>query len=77
MSMQIARSLDLKGLSCPLPIVKTAQAAKDLASGELLEALATDPGSIADFAAWCKATGNELVEQGEDDGVFRFVIRKK
>jgi tRNA 2-thiouridine synthesizing protein A len=77
MSMQIAKTLDLKGLSCPLPIVKTAQGIKEVASGELIEALATDPGSVADFAAWCKSTGNELVESGEDGGVFRFVIRKK
>jgi TusA-related sulfurtransferase len=75
--MQITKTLDLKGLSCPLPIVRTAQAAKDLASGDLIEALATDPGSVADFTAWCKATGNELVEQTDADGVFRFVIRKK
>jgi TusA-related sulfurtransferase len=77
MSMQIARVLDLKGLSCPLPIVKTAQAIKELASGDLLEALATDPGSVADFGAWCRSTGHELVEQTETDGVCRFVIRKK
>lgn len=77
MSMQVAKTLDLKGLSCPLPIVKTAQAIKELASGELLEALATDPGSVADFKAWCSSTGNELVEQSEEGGVFRFVIRKK
>ena len=76
MSTQITRTLDLKGLSCPLPIVKTAQAAKELASGELLEALATDPGSVADFTAWCTTTRNELVEQSEEDGVYRFVIRK-
>ena len=77
MSMQIARTLDLKGLSCPLPIVKTAQAMKELTAGELIEALATDPGSVADFQAWCTSTGNELVEHGELDGVFRFVIRKR
>jgi len=77
MSMQVAKTLDLKGLSCPLPIVKTAQAIKELASGELLEALATDPGSVADFKAWCSSTGNELVGQTEQDGVYRFVIRKK
>lgn len=77
MSMQIAKTLDLKGLSCPLPIVKTAQGIKEVQSGELIEALATDPGSVADFNAWCRSTGNELVEQGEDAGVFRFVIRKK
>lgn len=77
MSMQVAKTLDLKGLSCPLPIVKTAQAIKELASGELIEALATDPGSVPDFKAWCSSTGNELVEQTEQGGVYRFVIRKK
>lgn len=77
MSMQVAKTLDLKGLSCPLPIVKTAQGIKEIGSGELIEALATDPGSVADFAAWCKSTGNELVESGDEGGVFRFVIRKK
>ena len=77
MSTQSAKTMDLKGLSCPLPIVKTAQAIKEVQSGELIEALATDPGSVADFNAWCKSTGNELVEHGEDGGVYRFVIRKK
>ncbi len=77
MSQAVARTLDLKGLSCPLPIVKTAQAIKELASGDLIEALATDPGSVADFIAWCKSTGNELLEHAEEGGVFRFVIRKK
>lgn len=77
MSAQITRTLDLKGLSCPLPIVKTAQAIRELQPGELIEALATDPGSVPDFKAWCATTGNELVEQSETDQVFRFVIRKK
>lgn len=77
MSQEIWKTLDLKGLSCPLPIVKTAQAFKELDSGEVLEALATDPGSVPDFTAWCKTTGNELIEHSEIGGVFRFVIRKK
>ena len=77
MSAQVVKTLDLKGLSCPMPIVKTAQAIKEVASGELLEALATDQGSVPDFAAWCTTTGNELVEQTQDAGVFRFVIRKR
>jgi tRNA 2-thiouridine synthesizing protein A len=77
MSMTVATTLDLKGLSCPLPIVKTAQAIKVLQSGDLLEALATDPGSVPDFTAWCRSTGNQLVEQTVDAGVFRFVIRKR
>ena len=76
MSQTIARTLDLRGLSCPLPIAKTAQAIRTLASGDLVEALATDPGSVPDFTAWCEATGNELVEHTAVDGVYRFVIRK-
>jgi tRNA 2-thiouridine synthesizing protein A len=76
MSTAIAVTLNLKGLSCPIPIVKTAKAVKELQPGELIEALATDPGSVADFAAWSRSTGNELVEQSEQDGVYRFLIRK-
>jgi len=69
--------VDARGLNCPMPIVKTAQAVKGLASGQTLEVLATDPGSVKDFAAWSKTTGNEIVEQSADGGVFRFVMRKK
>jgi tRNA 2-thiouridine synthesizing protein A len=77
MSITIAMSLDLKGLSCPLPIIKTAKAMKQLAPGEMLEAFATDPGSVPDFKAWSKSTGNQLVESDESGGVFRFVLQKK
>jgi tRNA 2-thiouridine synthesizing protein A len=73
----ILNRLDARGLACPMPIVKTAQAIGGLASGELLEVLATDPGSLKDFAAWSRTTGHELVEQSADDGVFRFVLRRK
>ena len=69
-------TLDLRGLACPLPIAKTAKAMRDLQPGDVIEALATDPGSVPDFDAWCRTTGNELIEHGEDAGVFRFVIRK-
>jgi tRNA 2-thiouridine synthesizing protein A len=68
--------LDFKGLSCPLPIVKTAVAIKRLQPGALVEVLATDAGSVADFTAWSRATGNELVEHTTDGGIYRFVIRK-
>ena len=60
-----------------MPIVKTAQAIKTLPSGALLEVLATDPGSVKDFAAWSRTTGNALVEQTVDGGVYRFVLRRK
>jgi tRNA 2-thiouridine synthesizing protein A len=77
MSITIATTLDLKGLSCPLPIIKTAKAMKTLAPGELLEAFATDPGSVPDFKAWAKATGNPLIESTQEAGVFHFILKKK
>ena len=69
--------VDARGLNCPMPIVKTAQAIKTVASGDTVEVLATDSGSVKDFAAWAKTTGNPLIEQTTDGGVFRFVVRKK
>ena len=77
MSITITKTLDLKGLSCPLPIVKTAKAMKELASGDVIEVLATDPGSTQDFRAWCRSTRNELVEETIEDGTFRYVIKKR
>jgi tRNA 2-thiouridine synthesizing protein A len=77
MTLQITQTLDARGLSCPMPIVKTAQAIKPMTSGALIEVLATDPGSVKDFAAWSRTTGNELIEQTVDDGVYRFVLRRK
>jgi len=75
--LDIAVQVDARGLSCPMPIVKTAQAVRPLAAGALVEVLATDPGSQRDFVAWCRATGNELVEQTTEGTVHRFVIRRK
>ncbi len=77
METTVTKTLDLRGFSCPIPIVKTAQAMKTMASAEVLEVLATDPGSVPDFIAWSKSTGNELVERTEDGGVYRFVLRKR
>ena len=76
-TVEIAQTVDAKGLSCPMPIVKTAQAIKTVDSGAVIEVLATDAGSVKDFAAWCRSTGNELVEQTLDGTVYRFVIRRK
>jgi tRNA 2-thiouridine synthesizing protein A len=77
MSTAIVMKLDLKGMSCPLPIIKTAKAIKAIAPGELLEVVATDPGSVPDFKAWSQTTGNPLVECDQQDGVFHFVLKKK
>ena len=77
MAIEILQQVDARGLSCPMPIVKTAQAIKAVASGSLIEVLATDAGSVKDFAAWSRTTGNDLVEQSVDGGVYRFVVRRK
>jgi tRNA 2-thiouridine synthesizing protein A len=74
---QIATTVDARGLSCPMPIVRTAMAVKTLQPGDLVEVLATDPGSQRDFVAWSRMTGHELVEQAVDGPVYRFVIRRK
>jgi tRNA 2-thiouridine synthesizing protein A len=69
-------TLDAKGLNCPLPILKARKALKDVPAGGTLEILATDPGSVADFEAFCRQTGNELVEHAVDGNVYRFLIKK-
>ena len=75
--MQIHRELDTRGLNCPLPILKAKKALAEMASGEMLRVVSTDPGSMRDFQAFARQTGNELVEQGEADGAFWFVLRRK
>lgn len=76
-TVTIARCLDVKGFNCPIPIVKTAIQMKQMASGETIEVLATDPGSVPDFNAWSKTTGNKLIEQTQDGGIYRFVLKKR
>lgn len=68
--------LDVKGLNCPLPILKARKALKDIAPGATLQVLATDPGAVKDFEAFCRATGNELVESTVDGKVYSFVIKR-
>jgi tRNA 2-thiouridine synthesizing protein A len=75
--LEIAAQVDARGLSCPMPIVRTAQTVRVLPSGSIVEVLATDPGSTKDFAAWCRSTGNALIEQSSTGNVYRFVIRRK
>ena len=68
-------TLDAKGLNCPLPILRAKKALKEMASGQTLEILATDPGSVKDFQAFCRTTGNELVEHHQDGATYVFLIR--
>ncbi len=69
-------TLDTKGMNCPLPILKAKKAMKDVAAGDTLQVLSTDPGSVKDFEAFCRSTGNELLDSTEDGGVFTFMIKK-
>ena len=75
--LEIKVKVDASGLSCPMPILKAAQAMKSVQPGELVEIVATDPGSVKDFDAWARSTGNSLVEQDASAGRFRFVLRHK
>lgn len=68
--------LDTRGLVCPLPILKTKKAMTEVPAGGTLEILATDPGAVDDFNAFCRATGHTLVEHDEKDGILRFVLRR-
>ena len=68
--------LDTKGLSCPLPVLRAKKAIQNVPSGGTLRILATDPGAVRDFEAFCRSTGNELVDWGEEAGVFTVNIKK-
>jgi tRNA 2-thiouridine synthesizing protein A len=74
--LTISKTLDLKGLLCPIPVVKMAKGIKEIEVGQLLEAYATDPGVMADIPAWCRSTGNELVTLEKIDKQFHFVVRR-
>ncbi|MFU8773063.1 MAG: sulfurtransferase TusA family protein [Anaerolineales bacterium] len=69
-------SLDLKGLLCPIPVVKMAKAIKEVEVGQTIEAFATDPGVMSDIPAWCRSTGNELVTLEKQDKQFYFLVRR-
>ncbi len=70
------RTLDAKGLLCPMPIVKLSRAVKEMAANEVLLLEATDPGALADVAAWSRQTGNPVIAQDREGKVMRFWIRK-
>lgn len=75
--MQFDRELDVKGLNCPLPILRTKKALSEMVSGQVLRVLATDPSAAKDFQAFAKQTGNQLVSVTEVDQVFEFFFKRK
>ena len=76
MDFNVDKTVDCKGLSCPMPILRLTKEIKGLDSGQVLELLGTDPGSKKDIPGWCEKTGNELLGNEEDGGVFKFYIKK-
>lgn len=75
--MQFDRELDVKGLSCPLPILRTKKTLAEMTSGQVLRVIATDPGAVKDFQAFAKQTGNHLLANAEADQVFEFYFKRK
>jgi tRNA 2-thiouridine synthesizing protein A len=75
--MEAKESLDCVGLYCPMPIVQTAAAIKQLQPGDVLEVVADDKGIVKDMPAWCDATGNELLGIEESDGEYKVYVKKK
>ena len=71
------KDLDVRGLNCPLPILRAKKALAELGSGQVLRVLATDPGSVKDFQAFAKQTGNQLISLDEAEKVFTFFMKKK
>ena len=68
--------LNAEGLNCPLPILRAKKVLKGMSTGQVLEVRATDPGSVADFAAFCKQTGNELLSSTTEDDIYKFEIKR-
>lgn len=77
MTMEFHKELDARGLHCPLPILKAKKALAEMVSGQVLRVMATDPGSVRDFQAFAKQTGNQLLSHSEDNQEFVFFMKRK
>ncbi|MGH8807290.1 MAG: sulfurtransferase TusA family protein [Noviherbaspirillum sp.] len=75
--MEFHKELDARGLNCPLPILKAKKALAEMVSGEILRVVATDPGSVRDFQAFARQTGNDLVGQSQENQEFTFFMKRK
>jgi tRNA 2-thiouridine synthesizing protein A len=75
--MNVDKEVDARGLNCPLPILRSKQALQEMRAGQTLKIIATDPGSVKDFQAFARQTGNDLLESAEASGEYTFYIRRK
>ena len=74
--IKVDKVMDLKGLPCPMPVVKVSKGIKEVEVGQVIEAVTSDPGSLADFPAWAKTSGNEILETVQDNGTIKFYIKR-
>ena len=74
--IKVDKSMDLKGLPCPMPVVKVSKGIKEVEVGQIIEAVTTDPGSLADFPAWAKTSGNEILKTDQGDEAITFYIKR-
>ncbi|NOQ95482.1 MAG: response regulator SirA [Desulfobacterales bacterium] len=75
--IKVDKVMDLKGMPCPMPIVKISKGIKDVEVGQVIEAITTDPGALADFPAWAKTSGNEILQTDQQEGLIKFYIKRK
>ncbi len=74
--IKVSKTLDLKGLACPQPVIKVSKGIKEIEVGQVLEAITTDPGSLSDFPAWARTSGNEILKTEQGSSVIRFLIKR-
>lgn len=75
--IQITKTMDLKGLPCPMPVVKVSKGIKEVEVGQVIEAITSDPGALSDFPAWARTSGNEIIKTEQDGNMIKFLIRRK
>ncbi len=76
-NIKVDKTMDLKGLPCPMPVVKISKGIKEVQIGQVVEAITTDPGALADFPAWARSSGNEILETEQENGIIRFYVKRK
>jgi len=74
--IKVDKVMDLKGLPCPMPVVKVSKGIKEVEVGQVIEAITTDPGSLADFPAWARTSGNEILDTVQGNGTIKFYIKR-
>ena len=74
--IKVDKVMDLKGLPCPMPVLKISKGINEIEIGQVIEAITTDPGSLADFPAWAKNSGNEILKTDQNDGFITFYIKR-